>query len=262
MAIKSVPPGLDPSRARPAIPRPGGPRPASRLVARLDSPTLPELEPEIVPDDLRAAAVLYYAAQLDRLHLFTVADRVVRMFQDGLLAVPPGELILAYAQTAASRPDAEERAATCARAVGQGPGASRSDANRDAPALLDLWLSATAALPPEPEAAAASARALAANLSRRHSPLVREIHEHLTAAVELLSDPGVLLAFEARDMWHVVERISSQYLAQPVDVARLRSRAVTGTAALEWLADHAAVADWTPDEPLIHLAGSWLAVNP
>jgi len=49
-------------------------------------------------DRLHAAAVLYYAAQLDRLCLFTVADRVVRLFADGLLALPASALVRAYAQ--------------------------------------------------------------------------------------------------------------------------------------------------------------------
>lgn len=260
MALKSAPPsGLEPGplRARPPIPRP-----ASRLVARLDAPTLPELEPQIVPDNLRAAAVLYYAAQLEQLQLFAVADQVVQLFQGGLLQSPPDELIAAYVRDEGTRPTAEERAATCARVLGIGPATARSDTNRDAPALLDLWLSAAAALPPEPAAAAAAARALAANLSRRHSPQVRPIHEHLTAAVELLSDPGVLLSFQARDLWQLIELVAGQYVAEPVDVARIRGRAVTGTAALEWLAHHAAVADWTPDETLIHQATGWLAVNP
>jgi hypothetical protein len=233
--------------------RPGGVRPASHLAARLDAPTLPEFNPSQVADRLHAAAVLYYAAQLDRLCLFTVADRVVRLFVDGFLPLPPGALVHAYARAQTNFPAAEERAAACAQVVGE--------ANREAPILLDLWLVNAVAQPADPLACAVVGRALATNLARRSSPLVTRIHAHVSAAVELLSDPGVLLAFGDRDLWHLVERIAAQYLARPLDVPRLRGRAVIGSAALVWLADHAAVDDFEPDETLSHLAASWLALT-
>lgn len=233
--------------------RPGGVRPGCRLAATLDAPTLPEFEPRLVADRLHAAAVLYYAAQLDRLHLFTVADRVLHLFQSGFLPLPPGALVHDYARAQTGFPDEEERAAACAQIVG--------DSNPEAFALLDLWLASAVAHPADPLACAVVARALAANLSRHSSPIVTRIHAHLGAAVELLSDPGVLLAFGDRDLWRLVERIAAQYLARPLDVPRLRGRAVIGSAALVWLADHAAADDFEPDESLTHLAASWVAMN-
>lgn len=233
--------------------RPGGARPGCRLAARLDAPTLPEFEPQRVADRLHAAAVLYYAAQLDRLHLFTVADRVVHLFLAGFLPLPAGALVHAYASARTGFPTEDERAAACARIVG--------DANPGAPALLDLWLASAVAHPADPLACAVVARALAAALSRRSCPIVTRIHAHVGAAVELLSDPGVLLAFGDRDLWHLVERIAAQYLARPLDVPRLRGRAVIGSAALVWLADHAAIDDLEPDDSLTHLGASWVALS-
>jgi len=233
--------------------RPGGARPASLLAAHLDAPTLPDFQPNHVADRLHAAAALHYAAQLDRLCLFAVADRVVRLFLDGLLPLPPGALVHAYARAQAGFPAPEERAAACAQVIG--------DANSEAVTLLDLWLVNAVARPADPLACAVVGRALALNLSRRAAPLVTRIHAHVSAAVELLSDPGVLLAFGDRDLWRLVERISAQYLARPLDVPRLRGRAVIGSAALVWLADHAAVDDFEPDEALTHLAASWLALT-
>lgn len=233
--------------------RPGGLRPASRLAARLDAPTLPELETDLRTDRLHAAAVLYYAAQLDRMCLFTVADRVVRLFVDGLLPVPPDALVHAYARARTGFPDEDERAAACAQVLGA--------ANHEAPALLDLWLVSAVAQPADPLACSVVGHALAADLSRRSSPLAPRIHAHVSTTLELLSDPGVLIAFGDRDLWHLVERIAAQYLARPLDVPRLRGRAVIGSAALAWLADHAAVDDFAPDETLLHLATSWLALT-
>jgi len=226
-------------------------RPASRLAARLDSPTIPDFVPSQVAD-LHAAAVLYYAAQLDRLCLFTVADRVVRLFLDGLSPLPPGALVHAYARARSTFPDEAQRAAACAQVLGDG--------DHEAPAFLDLWLTSAVAHPADPLACAAIGRALAANLARYSSPLVTRIHAHVSAALELLSDPCVLLAFGDHDLWHLVERIAAQYLARPLDVPRLRGRAVLGSAALVWLADHAAVDDFDPDESLTHLAASWVAL--
>ena len=233
--------------------RPGGPRPASRLAARLDAPTLPDFEPCLAADRLHAAAILYYAAQLDRLCLFTVADRVVRLFVEGLMLRPPGALVHAYASAQARFPAEEERAAACAQIIGDG--------NSDAPILLDLWLTSAVAHPADPLACSVIGHALAASVSRHSSPLVTRIHAHVSAAVELLSDPGVLLAFGDRDLWRLIERIAAQYLARPLDVPRLRGRAVIGSAALVWLADHAVVDDFEPDETLTHLAASWLALT-
>lgn len=232
--------------------RPGGIRPASRLAARLDSPTLPDFESFQVADRLHAAAVLYYATGLDRLCLFSVADRVVRLFLDRRLALPPGPLVHAYARAQTGFPAAEERAAACAQVLGAG--------KHEAAALLDPWLHSVVAQPADPLACAVVGRALAADLSRHSSAIVTRIHAHQRAAVELLSDPGVLLAFGDRDLWHLVERIAAQYLARPLDVPHLRGRAVIGSAALVWLADHAAADEFDPDESLIHLATSWLAL--
>jgi hypothetical protein len=232
--------------------RPGGVRPASHLAARLDSPTLPEFQPSRA-DRLHAAAVLYYAAQLERLCLFTVAARVVRLFVEGFLPLPPGALVHAYASAQSAFPTEQERAAACAQVLGEG--------NQEAPALLDLWLGSAVAHPADPLACSVVGRALAADLSRCDNPIVPRIHAHVSAAIELLSDPGVLLAFGDRDLWRLVERVAAQYLARPLDVPRLRGRAVIGSAALVWLADHAALDDFTPDESLTHLAASWLALT-
>ena len=232
----------------------GGLRPVS---GHLDSPTLPELAPEIVPDNLHAAAALYYAGSLDSLGLFAVADEVVRAFIEGERGSPDVAVVRSFWRARGDRPPADQRAAACARVAGCGPGADRGDANREAPSLLDRWLHLTAATDTDPEITAALARGLAGNLSRRSSPLVREIHGHVRAAVELLASPEALNAFAVATMWQLVERVASRPLRLGVDVMVLRARAVAGTAALEWLADHAASADFAADESLVHIAASW-----
>ena len=131
--------------------RHGGMRSVS---GHLDSPTLPELRPEIVPDNLRAAAALYYAAKLDELGLFDVADLVARGFADGALALPPSDLPLTYWRARDDRPSPAARAVVCARVIGCGPAADELGGNCDAPLLLDRWLTLAAATPPDPGMAA------------------------------------------------------------------------------------------------------------
>jgi hypothetical protein len=235
----------------------GGTRPVS---GHLDSPTLPELRPEIVQDNLRAAAAMFYAGKLDEIGLFTVADIVARGFADGGLSAPTSELPAAYWRGRHDRPSAAARAVACARVVGCGPAGEGVDANRAAPILLDRWLAAAVAVPGDPEMTEAHARALAANLSQHSSGLVAKIHAHLGAAVELLASPEALQAYGAANLWELVEVVAARHLERAIDVMAMRARAVAGTAALEWLAAHGAAGDLTPDETLSHIAASWAAL--
>ncbi len=235
----------------------GAARPVS---GHLDSPTLPELRPELALDNLRAAAALYYAARLDEIGLFEVADLVARGFAEGQLSAPSSELPRSYWRARDDRPSAAARAAACARVVGCGPAASSPDANYQVPALLGRWLAAAALVPGDPEMTEAHARALAGNLSRHSSGLVRKIHAHLGAAVELLASPEALHAFGAAHLWELIEVVAARHLERALDVMAMRARAVAGTAALEWLAAHAESGELTPDESLGHIAASWAAL--
>ena len=234
-----------------------GMRPVS---GHLDSPTLPELRPEIVHDHLRAAAAMYYAGKLDEIGLFTVADIVARGFAEGDLAAPSSELPLAYWRGRHDRPSAAARAVACARVIGCGPAGSGVDANQAAPVLLDRWLATAAAVPGDPEMTEAHARALAANLSQHSTGLAAKIHAHLGSAVQLLASPEALHAYGAANLWKLIEVVAARYLERTIDVMAMRAQAVAGTAALEWLAAHGAAGDLTPDESLGHIAASWTAL--
>ena len=238
--------------------REGGMRPVS---GHLDSPTLPELRPEIAPDNLRAAAALYYAAKLDEIGLFAVADIVAQGFAEGQLAAPSSELPRIYWRAREDRPSPAARAVACARVVGCGPAASSPDTNHAVPVLLARWLEAAAAVPGDPEMTEAHAQALAANFSRHSSGLVRKIHAHLGAAIELLASPEALHAFGAANLWELIEVVAARRLERAINVMAMRAQAVSGTAALEWLAAHAVTGDLTPDETLTHIATSWTAMT-
>jgi hypothetical protein len=55
---------------------------------------LPDLEPrtdsQIVADNIRAVQAIYFARQLEDLRAFQVVDRLVQLFQQGLLPLGRG----------------------------------------------------------------------------------------------------------------------------------------------------------------------------
>ena len=59
------------------------------------------------------------------------------------------------------------------------------------------------------------------------------------AAAGLLGDPDVRRAFGARDMWQVVDSVARNDLGGARNSARHRALAQSGTAILDWLAEHA-----------------------
>src|SRR5258706_9265366 len=102
---------------------------------------LPDLEAtdvEIVPDNVRALAVVYFASQLEEMKVFAAADRVADAFASGRLPITRG----ADASTAprpAPRKDSlpePERRALYASTIGA--------SNREFDALMARWIAAVA----------------------------------------------------------------------------------------------------------------------
>jgi hypothetical protein len=252
---------------------------------------LPDLEPEvdgeIIADNIRAVQAVHFACQLDDMHTFQVLERLAQLFQQGLLPLGPGRgrrLLQRYA-TAADRLSAQERNELYVRALGVPAGAA-SDAqpNRE---FHTLWLRLVASValferqqnalgPGHPSAALGAAvwraaRALAANASAHGAGLVDEVRRLAADANALravLEAPDIQQAFGARDMWQVIDRVASLELGGAVDVKRLRSLAQAGSSILQWLAEHAHAlnkpglldTDLPPRVPaLIDAVALWLA---
>jgi hypothetical protein len=250
---------------------------------------LPDLEPrpdgQIVADNIRAVQAIYFARQLEDMRAFQVVDRLVQLFQQGLLPLGRGtgaKLLQDYAKSR-TRLSAQERSELYFRALGARPGSARvAEPNRE---FHTLWLRLVtsvamlnrrqdAVVPGNPSAVLhvwRAARALAANASAHGAGLiaaVRRLSVDANALRAVLEAPDIQQALGARDMWQVIERIASRELDGAVNVQRFRSLAQAGSSILQWLADHSDALNkpqpLVTDPPprvsgLIDTVESWLA---
>jgi hypothetical protein len=85
----------------------------ARPRARIDLPALKEsANVAIATENLHAVQVLYFAAMLEELRMFQVADRLVEMFMQGLLPVgrgQAGEILYRYWKARSDRLTEAER---------------------------------------------------------------------------------------------------------------------------------------------------------
>ena len=225
--------------------------------------SLPDLDPdvgqEIVGDNIRAVQAIYFASQLENMRAFEVAERLLQLFQQGLLPLSRrgrGQRLLHSMATADSRLSMRERRSLYARALGAPSGArSHLGGHRD---FHFAWLrfvarvalleqQAGSATPTDRGAVASSrlrsaAIALAASASARGAGLSPAAHRLAVDANRLralFEATDIQNAFGARDMWQVIEQVSAAELGGAVNVARYRARAVASSSVLQWLADHA-----------------------
>ena len=209
---------------------------------------------DISADNLRAAGAIYTAAQLDELRLFAVTDRIAELFAAGQLPIGSGRAAKAfqdYWRARDGRLSEAERRAVYARVLGLPGGDSTARANRQFDALWLRFVTAANdyARPADAESSldqgilSGAARDLAANLSRHAGGMALraavELGAQMKDATRLLGDPDVRRAFGARDMWQVVDSVARNDLGGARNSARHRALAQSGTAILDWLAEHA-----------------------
>ncbi len=250
---------------------------------------LPDLESrpdgQIVANNIRAVQAIYFARQLEDMRAFQVVDRLVQLFQQGLLPLGSGtgaKLLQDYAKSD-SRISAQERSELYFRALGARPGSARvAEPNRE---FHTVWLRLVtsvamfnrrqnALVPGKPSGALEvwrAARALAANASSHGDGLiasVRRLSADANALRAVLEAPGIQQAFGARDMWQVIDRIVSRELGGAANVQRFRALAQSGSSILQWLADHSdalnkpsPLVTYPPPrvEGLVEAVESWLA---
>ncbi len=193
---------------------------------------------------MRALAALYFAAELEEMRYFAVADTVAEHFMRGMLPTSRGaasEALYGYVKSAPNRLDETQRRAIYGRAFGFAGGETASPAPNVA--FEALWLRALTALR-EGDAGDAALHDLAVNLSAHGAGVAHFAAEELmgtmTAVRAMLSQPEVLAAYGASDHVDLVQRISREHLGAEVDCAAHSARAQAGSQIMEWLAGHAA----------------------
>ena len=230
---------------------------------------LPDLEAqsdiEIQADNLRAMQAIYFSAQLEDLKVFQVVDKLVELFQNGMLPLGKGNagnILYDYWKQAIKRMTETERRNLYFRTYGfPGGDAAAGAPNRE---FNDLWLRFISAvssyarqvtvenllrtnipIPVTQQQVKKSARDLGANLSLHGYGIgyfaATELQDQIREIIGLLSDPDIKTAYGARDMWQVIDQVASLELGGAKNSIRYRTMATSGAIIIRWLAEHAPV---------------------
>jgi hypothetical protein len=239
----------------------------SDLNAKVDIP--------IVRDNVLAAGAIYSAHLLEEARVFQVTDRIVELFGQGLLALGRGrasDALRRYVRSA--RLTEGERRELYSRVVGAPGTAAGMQQNRQFPAL---WLrlvdsvlayaskgkAAGLVLPPSASNASVrtAARELAANASAHGGGASKTAARRLVTQAQqlfgILGDRELQMAFGARDVWQLIERVSRD-LGGARNVARYRKQAEAARQIFEWLADYASGRRTNNGAQVVRAAKQWL----
>jgi hypothetical protein len=212
------------------------------------------------PDDqarIRAAAPLYFAAELESARLLPALEMFAGLWATGGVAAdlgPLGPVLVQYYRDRQTRLTAAEREALFGRLFGKpyGPDlAVESPRNLGfEPLMIELAASLSdwsASSGPWGSGVADQVRVrtaaaqLAANLATRAGGVAAfaagELLRDIKSAVAVFKDPLVLRALGAPSMWQAVGVVIRRYLQQEVDVSSHVERARSGLALLAWLAE-------------------------
>lgn len=230
-----------------------------------------ELSVEIEADNVRSLSVLYFSAQLEDMRLYSTADQIAFLFQQGELPLSrggAGDLIYDYLKTTYQRLTEVDRRGLYARSFGFAQGGIDQVApNKE---FNDLWLRALASVSAYSRSRPQDLRVgnqqlinlavrdggervthmqvfkdlrdLAVNLSGHGFGMSHyaalELQDTIKKLRTMLSHADLLAAFGVRDYFQLIERVSQMYLNSNVNSLRSRVMAQSGSKIIQWLADH------------------------
>ena len=227
---------------------------------------LPDLEDatdnEIVADNVRALQPAYFAAMFEELKAFQVVDKLVELFQNGVLPIGRGDAgngLFKYWKETATRVSEPERRSFYARTLGFVGGDDGGAPNRE---FNDLWMRFVSAVSSfirqnniddllrsripgavSQQQVRKAGRDLAANLSLHGYGMAyfmaTELQKHVKDVINLLSDPDIRNAYGARDMWQVIDQVAALELGGSKNSVRYRTMAASGAIIIAWLSDNA-----------------------
>lgn len=220
----------------------------------IDLPDLEEnVEADIVTDNVTALSAVYFAAMLEELKFFQVADKVAEQFMMGQIPMPrsvAGESLYRFVRGTDERMTEIERKGLYARCFGMAQGAvDEPMPNREFPDLWIRFLSAISVLVRERRSTQRqavseqqifkNARDLAVNLSLHGYGLAHfaavELQKLVKDLLKVFSYPETLSAYGVNDPWQLIERVSDLYLGGAVNGVRQRTMAQTGARIMQWL---------------------------
>ncbi len=224
---------------------------------------LPDLEQqvdvEIITENVRAMQAILFAATLEELKLFQVRDKLLELFQQGMLPVVrgrAGDLLYRQMKKSVTRLSEFERRNLYARTLGFAGGESNGSTNRD---FQMLWLRFTSAVSSfarqlrvdsllraevparvHQEQVRKAGRDLAANLSLYGYGMAyfvaTELQSEISEIIDVLSDSELRGSYGARDMWGVIDQIAALELGGARDSVRYRTMASASAVIVAWLA--------------------------
>jgi hypothetical protein len=224
---------------------------------------LPDLEEqsdvEIVADNLRAMQALYFAAMLEEMKVFQVVDKLVELFQYGMLPLgkgTAGDMLYGYWKKSVNRLTEIERRNLYARAFGLPGGEAGGTPNREFDELflrfvsgvssfvrqftVDELLRAKVALTVNTQQVQKAARDLAANLSLHGYGVAyfaaTELQSQIKDAISVLGNQEIKGAYGARDMFQVIDQVATLELGGARNSIRCRTMANAGAVIIGWLA--------------------------
>ena len=229
--------------------------------------TLPDLGEqsglEIQQDNLRAMQAIYFSAMLEEMRLFQVVDKLVEMYEYGMLPIVRGtdaDNLYAYRRDRIKRLSEIERRNLYARALGQPGGEPHlQNQNREFQTLMirfvaavssyarqvsvDALMRATVPGAVHQEQVRKAGCDLGSNLSLHAYGMAFnaavELQRTLTDAIRILQGTEVKAAFGARDMYQVIEQVAALELGGLIDTTRYRTLADAGAIIIRWVERHA-----------------------
>jgi len=220
---------------------------------------LPDLEEtvdvEIVKENLYAVQAMYFFMMLEEARLPQVVDYIADAWRRGAITLgrgAAGDALYRHHRSSAERLNEVERRNFFMGTFGS-PGGDPGY-GRDNALFYELMLRTTSAVSNyfrkfsteniflSQETIRKACRELAANLSvngygMAHYTAV-ELQQSILEYRDLLSDPEILRAFGARDMWQVVDQVNANYLGGLRNTYRFRVQAHAGAVIIRWLANN------------------------
>jgi hypothetical protein len=216
-------------------------------------------ESDFVPNNISLMGTMVCSAMFDELKVFQVVDKLVELFQQGMLPIGSGnagELLYKYWKDAPNRMSEGERKNFYAMTMGIPGGNATGMVNRD---FNDLWLrfvSSVSAYVRQSEVdrllrqkvpnaisqqqVRKAARDLATNLSLHGYGMAfyaaRDLKGQINMMMQLLGDPDIRSAYGARDMWQVIDQVATLELGGAKTSSRFRTLALCGGIITSWLA--------------------------
>jgi hypothetical protein len=229
----------------------------------IDLPDLDQVnsDSDIVPDNVRLMGPMICAAMFDELKAFQVVDKLVELFQQGMLPIGSGEagkLLYKYWKDAPNRMSEGERRNFYAMTMGVPGGETSGMVNRD---FNDLWirfvssvssfirqnevdrmLRAALPSPISQQQVRKAARDLAANLSLHGYGMAYyaalDLQTQIKFMIQLLGDADIRSAYGAHTMWQVVDQVATLELGGAKTSSRYRTLATCGAIITAWLANN------------------------